>query len=129
MIPEWTAEQTAHPDAKADRWALIYDPTPGGRDTGNGTRSYGLRFPALLLSDLISNPKDVAEELAEMLNEAEQIQPKFQRDMTVGQAARVLLDHPRTVTAALARSHKDVGDGTYSSAVFEALSALAVELP
>jgi hypothetical protein len=41
----WTAEQTAHPDAKADRWAIIYDPTPGGRDNGDGTRSYGLRFP------------------------------------------------------------------------------------
>jgi len=67
----WTAEQTAHPDAKADRWAIIYDPTPGGRDNGDGTRSYGLRFPALLISDWVSDPEQVARQIAEKLNRAE----------------------------------------------------------
>jgi hypothetical protein len=64
----WTAEQTAHPHAKADRWALIYDATPGGRDNGDGTRSYALRFPALLLSDLVNDPENVAKEVAAELN-------------------------------------------------------------
>lgn len=71
MEQHWTAEQTAHPDAKADRWALIYNPTPGGKDNGDGTRSYSLRFPALLISDLCADPQKVAEEITEMLNEAE----------------------------------------------------------
>jgi hypothetical protein len=72
----WTAEQTAHPDAKADRWALVYNPTPGGRDNGDGTRSYGLRFPALLISDIVSDPEAVAKEIADMLNRAEALSTK-----------------------------------------------------
>lgn len=68
MAEHWTAEQTAHPHAKNDRWAIIYDPTPGGRDNGDGTRSYSLRFPALLISDLVSEPEKAAQEMAELLN-------------------------------------------------------------
>lgn len=71
MIEYWKAEQTAHPDAKADRWALVYDATPGGKDNGDGTRSFSMRFPALLLCNIVSDPEDTAKELAEMLNEAE----------------------------------------------------------
>lgn len=68
----WTAEQTSHPAAKADRWALIYDPTPGGRDNGDGTKSFSLRFPALLISDLVAEPEKAAREIADMLNRAEE---------------------------------------------------------
>lgn len=71
MAQFWTAEQTSHPDAKADRWALVYDPTPGGKDNGDGTRTYSMRFPALLLADLVAEPEKTAREIAEMLNEAE----------------------------------------------------------
>lgn len=71
MKTHWKAEQTSHPDAKADRWALVYDPTPGGKRNDDGTTTYSLRFPALLISDLVSEPDKVAHEIAEMLNEAE----------------------------------------------------------
>lgn len=68
---KWTAEQTAHPDAKGERWAIVYDPTPGGRDNGDGTRTYSLRFPALLISDCVAEPGKTAHEIAEILNRAE----------------------------------------------------------
>ncbi|MDO5658325.1 MAG: hypothetical protein Q4G36_08385 [Paracoccus sp. (in: a-proteobacteria)] len=67
----WTAERTAHPSAADHKWAIIYDPTPGGRDNGDGTRSYSMRFPALLVSDLVDEPKKAALEIADMLNRAE----------------------------------------------------------
>ncbi|MAB70291.1 MAG: hypothetical protein CMH91_15330 [Oceanicaulis sp.] len=67
----WTAEQTADPDAENDRWAIYYDPTPGGRDNGDGTRSFSLRFPALLISRLVADPETAAREIAEKLNRVE----------------------------------------------------------
>jgi len=70
----WTAEQTAHPCAKADRWAIVFDPTPGGRDNDDGTRSYSMRFPALLISDLVSEPDKAARDVARELNAAPQAQ-------------------------------------------------------
>lgn len=72
----WTAEQTAHPYAKADRWASIYNPTPGGKKHDEGTTSFSLRFPALLICDIVSDPKTVAHDIAQMLNEAEAIRQK-----------------------------------------------------
>lgn len=74
MIRKWTAEQTAHPEAEGDRWALIHDPTPGGIDNGDGTRTFKLRFPALLLPAYIDEPEDTAKMFAKMMNEAEQLQ-------------------------------------------------------
>lgn len=71
----WTAELTAHPDAEGDRWAIIYDPTPGGRDNGDGTRSYSLRFPALLISEYVQDPEGAARKIAEKLNQAEPREP------------------------------------------------------
>lgn len=64
----WTAEQTAHPDAKNDRWAIVYDPTPGGRDNGDGKKSFSMRFPALLISDCVSDPEASALVIASELN-------------------------------------------------------------
>ncbi len=66
----WTAEQTAEPSAKNDRWAIVYDPTPGGRDNGDGTRSFSFRVPALLLSEWVSEPEKAARSIAEELNAA-----------------------------------------------------------
>ena len=64
----WTAERTAHPDARAGGWALVYDPTPGGRKNEDGSTSYSLRFPALLISDCVSEPEMAAREIATALN-------------------------------------------------------------
>lgn len=71
MKPEWKAEQTASPQAAEHGWAIIYDPTPGGRLNEDGSRSYSMRFPALLLAEFIDDPEAAATEIAEMLNEAE----------------------------------------------------------
>jgi hypothetical protein len=66
----FTAETTAHPKAADHRWAIVYDATPGGRDNGDGTRSYSLRFPILLLTDYVHDPEIVAKSVAKALNEA-----------------------------------------------------------
>lgn len=66
----YTAERTAHPNAAEHRWAVIFDRTPGGRVNADGTRSYSLRFPVLLLTDYVDNPEEVAKDVAAALNEA-----------------------------------------------------------
>ena len=66
----FTAEKTSHPLAAEHRWAIVYDKTPGGRDNGDGTRSFSMRFPVLLLTDYVDNPEEVAKDVAKALNEA-----------------------------------------------------------
>lgn len=68
----WTAEQTASPQAADHRWAVVYDPTPGGRLNADGSKTYSLRFPALILYEGLSEPENVAREIAEKLNKTEQ---------------------------------------------------------
>lgn len=70
MTEYFTAETTAHPSAADHRWAVVYDATPGGRDNGDGSRSYALRFPVLLLTDYVDEPEAVAKSVAKALNEA-----------------------------------------------------------
>ena len=65
------AGKTASPQAADHKWAIIYDPTPGGRKNDDGTTSYGMRFPALILSEYLDEPEKVAHEVAEILNNAE----------------------------------------------------------
>lgn len=67
----YAAERTGHPNAAEDPWAIIYDPTPGGRDNGDGTRSFSQRFPILLLTDYVAEPEKVAGAVADALNEAQ----------------------------------------------------------
>lgn len=38
------------------------------RNEENGTTSYSMRFPILIMSDLVSEPEGVAEKVAELLN-------------------------------------------------------------
>lgn len=64
------AERTAHPQAAEHRWAIIYNPTPGGRDNGDGTRSYAWECPVLLLSDYVGEPEQFALSVADALNAA-----------------------------------------------------------
>ena len=66
----FTAEKTCHPQAADHGWAVVYDATPGGRDNGDGTRSFALRFPILLLADYVDDPEEVAMSVAKALNEA-----------------------------------------------------------
>ena len=73
MSQHWTAEQTAHPDATNENWAIIYDPTPGGRERSDGTRAFAFRFPALLISDQVDNPEKAAKDIARKLNIIEEL--------------------------------------------------------
>ena len=66
----FTAERTAHPNAAEHRWAIVYDPTPGGRKNADGTRSFAMRFPAFLLTDYVSDPEAVAKSAVDALNRA-----------------------------------------------------------
>lgn len=79
----FTAETTAHPQAADHRWAVIYDGTPSGRVHDDGTRSYSMRFPVLLLSEYVAEPEAVAKSVAKALNEAkarEDAQPAHAQD-------------------------------------------------
>lgn len=64
------AERTASPQAADHKWAIIYDPTPGGRKNEDGSTSYSMRFPALILSEYLDEPEKVANEVANILNKA-----------------------------------------------------------
>ncbi|SDX96265.1 hypothetical protein [Roseicitreum antarcticum] len=66
----YEAERTAHPKAAQHRWAIIHDPTPGGRQNEDGSRNFSLRFPVLLLTDYVDDPETVAISVAKALNEA-----------------------------------------------------------
>jgi hypothetical protein len=71
MKPQYfNAEKTAHPNAAEHHWAIVYDPTPGGKPIDGGGRSYSLRFPVLLLTDYVAEPEAVAASVAKALNEA-----------------------------------------------------------
>lgn len=67
----WTAKQTASPQAADHGWAIYYDPTPGGKMNDDGSRSFSMKFPALILYEGLSDPEAVAGKIAAMLNRAE----------------------------------------------------------
>lgn len=69
----WFAEQCSTPEAKNDGWAIYYDPTPGGKKNADGTTSHSLRFPALLLSEFVSDPEKAATEIAALLNKSDPV--------------------------------------------------------
>lgn len=66
----WAAEATSYrPSEDApDFMALVYDPTPGGRKNDDGSTSFSMRFPALILTEYVSDPASVAAVLASKLN-------------------------------------------------------------
>lgn len=66
----FTAERTSHPQAADHGWAVTYNATPGGRDNGDGSRSYSMIFPVLVLTDYVAEPEAVAKSVAKALNDA-----------------------------------------------------------
>ena len=66
----WTAEPTSYrPSGEADEtWALVCDATPNGRKNADGTTSYSMRIPALIISEYVSDPDQVAADFAGKLN-------------------------------------------------------------
>ncbi|HEV7253827.1 MAG TPA: hypothetical protein VGN97_12145 [Mesorhizobium sp.] len=51
-----------------DGWGLSYNPTPGGQKNGDGTTTYHVRFPALIVSEWVEKPEEAARGLAAELN-------------------------------------------------------------
>jgi hypothetical protein len=72
-VQHWKASRTVAPQAAEHGWAITYDATPGGRDNGDGTRSYSLIFPALLLYEHIEDPEGTAHRIADALNKSYRI--------------------------------------------------------
>lgn len=66
----WSAEPSSYRMSREhdDIWALVYDPTPGGRKNDDGITTYSMRFPALVLSEYVQGPGKVAADLARKLN-------------------------------------------------------------
>lgn len=66
----WSAEPSSYRMSREhdDIWALVYDPTPGGRKNDDGTTTYSIRFPAMVLSEYVEGPEKVAADLARSLN-------------------------------------------------------------
>lgn len=72
MKKHWTVETTSYRMPRDHTpLALIHDPTPGGvRNEAEGTTSYSLRFPALILTDIVSDGEKIANKIANELNMA-----------------------------------------------------------
>lgn len=66
----WAGEATSYrPSGDAGQtYAIVYDATPGGRKNDDGTTSYSMRFPALIVSEYASDPKRIAASVALELN-------------------------------------------------------------
>lgn len=71
MEQHWKAEQFSNIVKRdATTWGLRYDPTPGGRKNADGSTSYSLAIPALLLTENVGDLEDAAVRIAGALNEA-----------------------------------------------------------
>lgn len=69
MAEHWTAEPSSYrmsPDEMPI--ALVYNPTPGGEKNIDGTTSFGLRMPALILTEWVADPEETAADIARKLN-------------------------------------------------------------
>ena len=65
---KWKAEKLG------EAWVVIYDPTPGGTKNDDGAVSFSLPWPAIEITEFVSEPQEFAQELAQLLNDAEDIQ-------------------------------------------------------
>jgi hypothetical protein len=50
------------------KWTIFYDPTPGGKLDENGSRSFGLVFPALQATEFVSEPEEAIPAIVNDLN-------------------------------------------------------------
>ena len=66
----WFSEPTSYrmPRSCKNAIALYYDPTPNGRENADGSVSFSMRFPALMLTEYVSEPAKIAQGLAVRLN-------------------------------------------------------------
>jgi hypothetical protein len=86
----WAAELTSYrPSEDApDFVALVYDPTPGGRKNEDGTTSFSMRFPALILSEYVSEQQVAAQKIVDELNAYASNQAEIERLRTALETIR-----------------------------------------
>lgn len=69
MTDHWHVSNTSYRPARGFKpLALCYDPTPGGKKNDDGTTTFSLVFPALLLTEIVSDQEKVALSIATELN-------------------------------------------------------------
>lgn len=66
----WSAEVSSYRPDKSykDRICLVYDATPNGRVNDDGSVSYSMRIPALLVTDWVADRPKVGADIARELN-------------------------------------------------------------
>lgn len=69
-LNHWKTQPSTYRMEKAHKPLVIYyDPTPGGRKNEDGTTSYSLVFPALAVTEWVSEPEKVIDSIVEALNQ------------------------------------------------------------
>lgn len=63
--PHWTVEQGRGPNP---HWLLRFHPTPDGVKNPDGTTTFTVSFPALQMTDWVSEPETAAKAIARELN-------------------------------------------------------------
>lgn len=107
----WASETTSYrPSEDApDFTALVYDPTPGGRENADGSTTYSVRFPALILTEYVSDPETIAAKLAVELNAfAEMLEALKDTLGTLRSASRALTDANKLVLGGKQWGERDI---------------------
>lgn len=75
----WTAEPSALTEPHEDGWALFYNATPSGKMNADGSKSFSMIIPALLISEICGSPEALANQVADALNGAMEVEEKDAR--------------------------------------------------
>lgn len=74
MSNHWSAEENGnYRGPKLSGWIIRYDPTPDGKVNADGSTSYSLNFPALVLTDIVGEPEKQASKIAIALESHEDL--------------------------------------------------------
>lgn len=89
MNKHWTAEQNNnYTGGRLSGWIIRYDPSPnGGEKREDGSTVLSFNFPALALTDIVSNPEAVAQQIAAKLNSRADL-------LAALKFAQVIIGHP-----------------------------------
>lgn len=69
MGQHWIAERNSDFDIHREAgWIIRYHPTPEGKKNEDGSTTYSLSFPALVMSDWVNEPERAAKDIAAELN-------------------------------------------------------------
>ena len=70
MSGHWNADTTSYRMSRKQKplWAITYCHKPGGEKNPDGTTSFFMRFPALVLTEYVANGEKIAADIARELN-------------------------------------------------------------